>query len=186
MSKKEKILDAALQLFAENGYDRTPTSRIAREAGVSEGLIFLHFTNKAGLLQAIIEMGKAQVDASMQPYRRETSPREAILQHIRESFRLIRAHAGFWRLVHQVRHQPAVQAGAAAEIEQFNQGVAEQLSVPFRLLGAAQPEAEALLLFALIDGVATQYVQAPEQYPLDQVEHYILQKYAHDNFLGQP
>ena len=49
MSNKENILHTALRLFAEQGYDRTPTSQIAREAGVSEGLIFRHYGSKAGL-----------------------------------------------------------------------------------------------------------------------------------------
>ncbi len=186
MSKKEQILQTALRLFAETGFDRTPTSRIAREAGVSEGLIFLHYTNKAGLLEAIIQAGKAQVDASMLPYQRETDPRQAIVQHIRESFRLVREHAAFWKLVHQVRHQPAVQASAERDIEAFNQNVATQLAAPFRLLGAAQPEEEALLLFALIDGITMQFLQATDRYPLESMQQFLIQKYQHGNFLDQP
>jgi AcrR family transcriptional regulator len=48
--KKELILQTALRLFSEQGYEATPTNRIAKEAGVSEGLIFRHFENKEGLL----------------------------------------------------------------------------------------------------------------------------------------
>lgn len=186
MSKKEQILDVALRLFAENGFDRTPTSRIAREAQVSEGLIFLHYQSKAGLLQAIIQQGKEQVDESMLPYQRDLHPRQAIVQHIRESFRLVRQHTTFWRLVHQMRHQPAVQTSAEREIEDFNQGVVAQLAAPFRALGAPQPEQEALLLFALIDGITMQYLQAPERYPLDTLEQFLINKYEHENYLDQP
>lgn len=50
MSRKDDILDAAVILFAENGYFATPTSAIAKKAGVAEGLIFHHFKNKAGIL----------------------------------------------------------------------------------------------------------------------------------------
>ncbi len=58
--KKEKILQAALELFAEEGFKPTSTSKIAKKAGVSEGLIFSHFCNKDGLLQAIIKEGEEQ------------------------------------------------------------------------------------------------------------------------------
>jgi len=50
MSRKDDILDAAVSLFAENGYFATPTSAVAQKAGVAEGLIFHHFKNKAGIL----------------------------------------------------------------------------------------------------------------------------------------
>ena len=60
-SKKENILNAALELFALEGYYATSTSAIAKKAGVSEGLIFRHFKNKEGLLEAIFQMGEEQV-----------------------------------------------------------------------------------------------------------------------------
>lgn len=186
MTNKEKILQTALRLFAENGYDRTPTSQIARESEVSEGLIFRHYGSKAGLLGAIIQQGKAQVDESMQPYHRGADPREALVQHIRESFRLLRENTPFWRLVHSLRQQTAVQQNAETQIESFKQSVVGQLAVPFQMLGAARPIEEALLLFALIDGVTVQYVQMPDVYPLDNMQDFIIEKYRHGQFMGQP
>lgn len=50
MSRKDDIIEAAISLFAENGYFATPTSAVAKKAGVAEGLIFHHFKNKAGIL----------------------------------------------------------------------------------------------------------------------------------------
>jgi AcrR family transcriptional regulator len=48
------ILDAAERLFAERGYDATPTAAIARAAGVPKGLLFYYFPTKADLLRALI------------------------------------------------------------------------------------------------------------------------------------
>ena len=56
--KQLNILKIALQLFANEGFHATSTSRIAKEAGVSEGLIFRHFINKEGLLRAILKQGE--------------------------------------------------------------------------------------------------------------------------------
>ncbi len=50
-----KILDAAEALFAENGFDATPTSAVAARAGVTSALIFYYFQTKRGLLQALID-----------------------------------------------------------------------------------------------------------------------------------
>ncbi len=46
---REKILEAATRLFAEQGYESTSLSQIAREARVSKALIFWHFDNKEKL-----------------------------------------------------------------------------------------------------------------------------------------
>ncbi|MDA8122617.1 MAG: helix-turn-helix domain containing protein, partial [Deltaproteobacteria bacterium] len=41
--KRDAILAVASRLFAEKGYGDTPTSEIAREAGVAEGTLYHHF-----------------------------------------------------------------------------------------------------------------------------------------------
>ncbi|MEM7447340.1 MAG: TetR/AcrR family transcriptional regulator [Myxococcota bacterium] len=48
--KRNRILEAAQLLFSERGYAETSTAEIARQAGVSEGIVFHHFGNKQGLL----------------------------------------------------------------------------------------------------------------------------------------
>ncbi len=47
---REALLEAALELFAEQGYEATTTAAIARRAGVSEMTLFRHFATKDALL----------------------------------------------------------------------------------------------------------------------------------------
>lgn len=55
LTKKQKaILEAATELFAEQGYAGTSTSEIANKAEVAEGTIFKHYKSKKGLLLAIV------------------------------------------------------------------------------------------------------------------------------------
>lgn len=183
MSNKENILQCALELFGEQGYDRTPTSRIAKQAGVSEGLIFRHFGSKEGLLAAIIQQGLAHIADTMQAYATPSvDPRGAILQHIEHALTALRAQEKFWRLATSMRFQTAVLQDAAADIEKVNQFVLQHLSDNFRRLGAAVPEAEALLLFALIDGVCLHWLQHPATYPLDEMKNLLIKKYNHAYF----
>jgi len=51
----DAILATARRLFLKHGY-QVPTSRVAREAGVSEGSLFKHFKTKAGLFKAAMEV----------------------------------------------------------------------------------------------------------------------------------
>ncbi len=55
MSKKEKILTAATELFARQGFNKTATSEIAQKAGVAQGTVFHHYQNKENLLVAICD-----------------------------------------------------------------------------------------------------------------------------------
>ena len=76
--KQEKILTTALQLFADKGYDATSTSKVAKAAGVSEGLIFRHFGNKEGLLNAIKQYGMEKAALVMGPILEEEDPKKII------------------------------------------------------------------------------------------------------------
>lgn len=53
--RREQIIDAAISVFARKGFSRTINQDIAREAGITPGLIYHYFENKQALLQAIIE-----------------------------------------------------------------------------------------------------------------------------------
>ena len=53
MDKQEQILKAALKLFVEFGFHGTPTSRIAKEAGVSNVTLFHYFKTKDELVVAL-------------------------------------------------------------------------------------------------------------------------------------
>jgi AcrR family transcriptional regulator len=54
-SARERILVAAEALFAESGFDATPTSRIAALAKVPKGLVHYYFQKKQDLLEALVE-----------------------------------------------------------------------------------------------------------------------------------
>lgn len=71
----EAILDAAIKVFAEHGYHSSQVSRIAREAGVADGTIYLYFKNKEDILVSLIKdrLGKLvnllreQMDEAVNP-----------------------------------------------------------------------------------------------------------------------
>ena len=60
MSKKTKdkyqaIIDAAVKVIAKYGYHNAQVAKIAREAGVAEGTIYLYFQNKEDVLVSIFK-----------------------------------------------------------------------------------------------------------------------------------
>lgn len=53
--RREQIIDAAMHVFAQKGFARATNKDIAREAGITAGLIYHYFESKEALLKAIIE-----------------------------------------------------------------------------------------------------------------------------------
>lgn len=58
--KYEQIIEAAVKIIAQNGYHHSQVSKIAKEAGVADGTIYLYFKNKEDLLVSLFQekMGK--------------------------------------------------------------------------------------------------------------------------------
>ena len=68
---RERILDAAEHLFAERGFDATPTSSISKSAEVPKGLLFYYFPTKSDLLRALVserlDLGPIDANALVEP-----------------------------------------------------------------------------------------------------------------------
>src|SRR2546423_3604385 len=52
---RSRLLEAAVEVFAEDGYEGARVQEIARRAGLTTGAIYAQFRNKAELLQQAIE-----------------------------------------------------------------------------------------------------------------------------------
>ncbi|MEV6899729.1 TetR family transcriptional regulator [Amycolatopsis sp. NPDC051372] len=62
---KAALLDAAEQLFAERGFDRTTVRDIARRAGANQALLFRYFGSKEALFESVMTRGGfAQLEAT--------------------------------------------------------------------------------------------------------------------------
>jgi len=55
MTKKQMILDAAVELFAEKGIEATSVQQITEKCGISKGAFYLHFKSKEQLIVAILD-----------------------------------------------------------------------------------------------------------------------------------
>jgi TetR/AcrR family transcriptional regulator len=53
--KQDRIINAAIKEFAQNGYEKASTNAIVKEAGISKGLLFHYFQNKKQLYMFLYE-----------------------------------------------------------------------------------------------------------------------------------
>ncbi|MEO1449273.1 MAG: helix-turn-helix domain-containing protein [Bacteroidota bacterium] len=150
MTEKQKnILEAALKLFAVDGYNATSTSKVAKAAGVSEGLIFRHFKNKEGLLNAILEEAHQYAKLAYADIILTEAPRELIMKALSLPFTYGKEHYEHWRLVYALKWQ------TNRYDETPYAPIKKALTAAFSELGYADPVAEAELIFILMDGAAT-------------------------------
>lgn len=52
--KQQRILEAAMKEFAENGYEQASTNRIVKEAGIGKGMLFYYFKSKKELYEYLL------------------------------------------------------------------------------------------------------------------------------------
>ena len=62
MSTKDKILDAALTLFAENGYNGTSVEQITKAVGIKAPSLYKHFKGKEDILNALIDSAEVRYE----------------------------------------------------------------------------------------------------------------------------
>ncbi len=152
--KQEKIVNAALRLFAEEGYKSTSTSKVAKEAGVSEGLIFRHFGNKEGLLEAIMKLGEEQANAMLSGIVSESDPKELIRKYLDLSLKIStdKESIDFWKLQFKIKWELEIYG------EHKLQALQGALVEAFRKMRYNHPVEEANLLLTLMDGIATRFM----------------------------
>ena len=64
MSTKDRILEEALTLFAENGYDGTGVEQIAEKVGIKAPSLYKHFKGKEDIMNALIDSAEAHYESS--------------------------------------------------------------------------------------------------------------------------
>ncbi len=153
--KREALLEKALALFAERGYEQTSIEEIARAAEAAVGGFYQHFTSKRQIL--LVLMDRLLQDVSLLTWEaKSVAPadiRDGIARLIRQALTVDWAYAGAYR----AWHEAAVRDRELQELhQQIEVWSASQLTLLFRALffvpGARQEVDREILawIFALL------------------------------------
>jgi AcrR family transcriptional regulator len=106
--KRALIKETALKLFAENGYDATSISEIAKNADISKGLIYNYFASKEELLKMIWDDLIAEFEGMIDPdHNGEVTDAEAE-NFIDHTFEMLKNKREEMKLYYQLLFQPKV------------------------------------------------------------------------------
>jgi AcrR family transcriptional regulator len=95
---RTRILKSALRLFARKGYDGTTTRDLAEAAGVAEGTLFRHFTNKKAILVEVATQGWVEILTDLLTELSEMGSYKAVAQVMRRRMLHLHTNADMLRV----------------------------------------------------------------------------------------
>ncbi len=114
--KYKQIVDAAVIVIAENGYHQAQVSKIAKEAGVADGTIYLYFKNKEDILISVFKEKMAIFIEDLE---------EILKNNISTSEKLFKMIDNHFRLLHEDRYYAIV---TQLELRQTNKELRMQIN----------------------------------------------------------
>lgn len=177
-SSRTEILNAALELFGENGFHATSISQIAEKAGISKGLMYNYFKSKDDLLKNIIDNGFQVLSDMMLEVGQKSEPCEVLEEIIHLSLEHIKQNLTYWKLFMSLILQSSIQKDVEKMITNFRNEAINQLTQIFQVMGKKNPQMEAYTLGTVLDGIGFNMISAPESFPIDEIEEYLIKTYC--------
>ncbi|MBL4648099.1 MAG: TetR/AcrR family transcriptional regulator [Aureispira sp.] len=178
---KAKIMAAALELFADNGYHKTSISKVAQKAGISKGLTYNYFDSKEALLEEVLQFMFKEgmnMNKNIAEQIAQFSPKELLAYTINSFFELLVADKKQWSWVLSL----SIQVTAIPKIKRLlidgYRTSLKQIEAVMEINGYDNPELEAKLLGATFDGISIQYVLFEEEYNILNVKETLIKKYC--------
>jgi len=174
-TRRKQIMDAALELFASEGYSHCSISQLASHAGISKGLMYNYFESKEALLVAIIDNGMQDIMTMIDPNHDDILDPEEVEGFIRNTFKGIRDNMQFWMLFINVVLQPPVKEYLDGKpfsnvMERFAPRILEY----FERMGYKDPYLEMLTFSAMIEGygILLVYLLPENEFPKETVQRF--------------
>ncbi|HJC56797.1 MAG TPA: TetR/AcrR family transcriptional regulator [Candidatus Eisenbergiella intestinipullorum] len=129
--KQDRIINAAMRVFSQNGYRHAGTDEVVKRAGISKGLLFHYFESKLGLYVFLYDYAVRYMLLELSGDEKQTeNGLFARLSLIEEaSFRACRQYPWLRAFLDSVREENSREAAAAVakQKEQYERKLAEML-----------------------------------------------------------
>ncbi|MBS2097685.1 TetR/AcrR family transcriptional regulator [Carboxylicivirga linearis] len=170
LERKQQIMNVALKVIADNGFSNASISRIAKEAGISKGLMYNYFESKEDLVINIMLEGFNQLTNSFDPNHDGVLTEEELHFFIDQSFQTVEQNIPFWRMYFMVLLQPDVYSIITPQLEKILTPFYKTAINYFASQGYDDPVTEVRFFAAIMDGVGLHYIMDPENFPMEGVK----------------
>ena len=172
---RERLLGAAKDVFAQQGYRRASVEQIASEAGYTIGALYSNFASKEELLLALLEQQVGRIaervvnaavaaDGATEKLRAGAREWMSFLDEEPELYALM---IEFWTIWVRDKEQRPRHAQRFAEVRMYIGGLIQQKADDLGVAMRLPPEQIGAVVLALADGLALQHLANPKAVPND-------------------
>ncbi len=171
-SKRERILRAAIDVFAQSGYFTAKVSEIARSAGVADGTIYLYFDGKEDLLVTIFrEHTRNYLQILEKVLTEARTPEERLrvaMSHHLAALGRDRSLAVVYQveLRHSLKFMSLFSQEEVAEYLNILRGIIEQGQASGAFRKTTHPQLVAKAVFGILDEMVTSWILSEKAYDL--------------------
>ena len=177
-NKKALIMNAALEMFANNGYHNTSISKIAKHVNISKGLLYNYFENKEDLLVKIMDRGMQELSQSFDPNKDSILTDKEFEFFIHENFRILQENISYWKLYFSIFLQPQVLSIMKDKLLKIETNLLMIHEKYYKNKGVKNPALEALMYGVFLDGISLNYIVDPDSFSIKEIEKYIIEKFG--------
>lgn len=170
--KYRQIIDAAIVVIAENGYHQAQVSKIAKQAGVADGTIYLYFKNKEDILISVFSDKMSVFTESLQYIIKTESSSEAKLGRMIENHFNVLASDSYLAVVTQLelrQSNKALRQKINAILKEYLK-LLDEILIEGMVNGEFNPTMDVRLarsmVFGTIDEIITTWIMNDQRYDL--------------------
>lgn len=176
---RQKILDAALEVFAKQGYHSATVDAIAKTAGISKGLIYNYFKSKEDVLQELmIGMMEALMCEYMPLKPEKKFTKNDIINFINVGIDLVLEKPHYWKLYFSVALQPDVMSIVFDKMMEMGQPYMIAMNEYFRDKEVENPEVMMRYFSAVMDGIQFHCMLDPKTFPAEEVKKLLIKQFV--------
>jgi AcrR family transcriptional regulator len=148
--RREKLLEAATEVFAERGYEGARVEQIADVAQVSPGLLYRHFEGKQELYEELLLLANRQLLEHLAQAAAPNLPTDQrVLRGLDAFFGFVEGHRNLWRLIMKDVVEPEI-AAIREDVTRRSVGLVATLAAQEQDFGGTQPHARELEMVSVM------------------------------------
>jgi AcrR family transcriptional regulator len=148
--RREKLLEAATEVFAERGYEGARVEQIADAAQVSPGLLYRHFEGKQELYEELLLLANRQLLEHLAQAAAPNLPTDQrVLRGLDAFFGFVESHRNLWRLIMKDVVEPEI-AAIREDVVRRSVGLVATLAAQEEDFGGTQPHERELEMVSVM------------------------------------
>lgn len=175
--RRVAILEAALHVFAEEGYHSASISKVSKYAKMSRGLLYNYFESKEELLKILIGSLIDDEIKMLNSILEKPLTEESCIQLTNESVKTIKKHPKQWKLYFDMSSQDEVQKIMKDKHSPIQALFAEKFTQFFKDKGHENSLQQMQYFITVFTGMKISYIMQPETYPIEEMKQLIIKQF---------